>query len=253
MGFPGAYDKTDNGRQISSKLWRDFNPGAIAADPGRGFLYFEDFHREIGAYVDGTLAQNGSAGTGLTTTQNARCIGALTVDAGHTDAGDGPNYTWGGLGFTPAAGTKFAIEFRLEMDMIANMDLFFGAGTLADTAIITATVPAATDVIGLYVADDGADLNFSAINSGGTISTATDDLSGGTFVANTQIKIGFLIDGLDGVELYANGEMGSSAGFLPSAIPDSIIYPKLEVRSGATAVQPTCTVDWMRVGFLGQI
>lgn len=247
----GSYDPTDNGRQFSSKLWRHFNANAMLENPGLGFLYFDDFHREIGAYVDGTLAQNGTAGTAETTTQATRCIGALTVDAGHTDAGDGPNITWGGLGFTPAAGTVFAIEFRLEMDMIANMDLFFGAGTIDDTAIVTGATIAATDAIGIAVVDDGAGAIFTGVNSGGTVDLTTVDVA--TFVADTQIKIGFLINGIDEVEVYENGVQKATTGFAAAAIPDSKIYPKVEVRSGATAVQPTATIDWMRVGFLGLI
>lgn len=249
MGFPGSYDKTDNGRQLTSKLWRDVNPAAIAADPGRGWLHHEDFlelplDTSIYTAATVTLTQGGSAGTmALDATEDN---GVLIIDSGDTDAGDGVNLQWTAMPITPAAGKTIVCEWRMKSATIANADLFWGL-SLADTTVVT-SVPAISpsDWIGFHVLDDGAGVSFSMDD--GTQSDHTGDVH--TLVAATYFKSGFKINGTESIEVYVNGEAIDVSDVLITSLPDTLVVPTIVCQSGGAGTQPVLDVDWMRVAVL---
>ncbi len=61
MSFPGYYDAQDGGGQLSSKLWRGFNPPAMVGRPELGWFELEDFYSL--RPEDYTVTQVGGVGT----------------------------------------------------------------------------------------------------------------------------------------------------------------------------------------------
>ena len=235
MGFPGAFDKTDNGRQLTSKLWRDFNPAAIHAEPGRGWMSIDDFHTI--SDENHVLTQGGSAGTA--TLSSTLANGVLVIDAADSDDGDGANVQFFGLGATPAAGAIVAFECRMQVSTLTD-DFFVGMGGGSATAILD-TLP--TDYAGFRVIDNGADWTYG--QQDGDPDTEADVY---TAEAATYAKIGFRLNGLETTEIYVNGEEVANT-LTVASIPNLVIWPILACESAGTNV-PTLSADWMSVGYL---
>ena len=240
MGFPGKYDPTTNGRQLSSKLWRDFNPMALAGNPADGWMVIDDFHQSGGA-TDWTLT-NATAGTGALdpTEQN----GSLLIDAASTTDNQGvTSLQYLGMCATPAAGNVLAYEVRAKVNVIAKVDLFLGMAS-TDTDIL-GTLP--TDYAGFYVVDVGSGLTFGMQD--GTEETSSGDVH--TLVADTYVKLGFRLEYGKAPECYVNGEEVIT-GISSDAIPDSLLRPSYECHcgTGTPSAQPELNLDWHASGFL---
>ena len=240
MPFPGYYDAQDGNAQLSSKLWRGFNPPAMVGRPELGWFALEDFHSLRAE--DYTLTQGGSAGT-IAVNDAKGSTGVVAVASGDEDAGDGPSIQWhDGPALLPVANVTVCQEFRVQVDQIAHADYFFGMASI-DTDIL-ATLP--TDYIGFYVTDDGAGLSFGCQD--GTEETEADVH---TLVADTWFKIGWRLNGDDSVEIYVNG-IKVAHTISNAAIPDDFIYRSVQVQGGTTGVAPgpIAYMDWVAEGVL---
>jgi len=236
MGFPGKYDKTDNGRQLTSKLWRDFNPMALAGNPADGWMVLNDFHM-LPDVLSYSLTAGGAEGT--ITLDGTAANGVALLSAANTAAGDGPNIEFLGMGALPAKNAVVAFEVRIKTATITDSH-FVGMGGGSATAVID-TLP--TDYAGFWVTDGGADWTFGQQN--GSADTEVDVY---TAVANTYGKLGFRLHNGE-TEIYVNGEPYThslTAASHPSATDE--IFPILACESeGAAAIMH---VDWMAVGCL---
>ena len=240
MGFPGAYDKTDNGRQLTGRLWRDFNPMAMASDPGRGFFVMEDF-LTLPDVLSYTLTQ---ATTGAITLNDVvEAYGVALLDSGSTTTQQGANLQFHGQSITPAAGVEIAFEARwkvVDTGATANAttgEIFVGLASVNTAIIASSAVPAVTDWIGYYsVTDDGVLLGGA---DDGTVSLFTTP---GSSVEDTYLKTGFRINGLESLEFYFNGEEFTQTVALTS-IPDTFICPSFVMQSSGTT-DPIMHLDW---------
>lgn len=243
MGFPGAYDKTDNGRQLTSKLWRDFNPAAVAADPGRGWIIHEDYFR-IGTAAEDYIGTQ--ATTGTFALDPAAENGVALIDSASSTVTQGFQVQYTAINVTPAAGVTIAFETRLKVADVATGPEFYAGLGIADTTFIATSAVSATDWIGYYSITDDNILLFG-IDDG----TASLTTTPGTLVEGTYIKLGFKINGLDSIEMYVDGDEKASlaASVSMANIPDTIICPTFVCQSNGTT-DPITHIDWWRMGVL---
>ena len=241
MPFPGYYDAQDGGGQLSSKLWRGFNPAAMIGRPDLGWFELEDFYSL--RPEDYTVTQAGSAGTmALSVAEGS--TGVVAIAAGDEDDNDGANVQWhDGPGLLPVSGVTICQEVRVQVDQITHANYFFGMGTTATTTINT-TKPA--DYAGFFVTDDGSGLSFGCQD--GTEETEADVH---TLVADTWVNLGWRLNGDDSVEVYING-VPYDHSITNDAIPDGLMYPSIAVTAGTTGVSPgpIAYMDWMAHGVL---
>jgi hypothetical protein len=243
MPFPGYYDPTDSGRQPTSKLFRHFNPAAMHNNPGLGFLVYEDFLNLPGGYTL-TQASQGTFALGLAVEE----FGVALLDSGSSTDSQGPNLQFTGQAVTPAASTKIGFEARFKVvdtGATANTttgNIFVGMASI-NTAVIASSAVAVTDWIGFYsVTDDGVLLGGA---DDGTESLFTTP---GTATEDTYHKVGFLIDGLDSMEFYFDGEEFTQTVALTS-IPDTLICPSFVMQSVGTT-DPVMHLDSYCIGVL---
>ncbi len=236
--FVTRYQTADS-RGLSSKIWATCPRTAILnghLDKGWGFI--EDFTERgvIDVTYGWTLTQAGSAGTCVSTDTKG---GMITINAGHTDAGDGANLqrsTTVGEIFEAYTG-KLYYECLLYMTACATADLFIGLATI-DTTVMT-NVPA----ISAY------GIGFRSLTRDGVLLSGTYNASGTatgtglTLVASTWYKLGFVVDKDDKAEFYVDGVLVNTETTYIGGTGVNMV-PTFVCQSGGTN-QPTMNIDWV--------
>lgn len=249
MPFPGVYDKSDNGRGITSKLWRDFNPAAIINDPGAGILIHEDYHTVGTTAEDYTLVQatTGTFAIDVGTSE----FGNALLDSASGTAAQGANLQYKDQSVTAAAGRVIYFETRLKITDAsgAGAELFAGLSVI-ETAILATSAKAATEHAGFYSVTDDSILLFGICETTtADVTTAVGTMVPGTAGVGTYIRLGFRINGLDSVEIYVNGteKTAEQDTLAKTSIPDGLICPSFVCQSDGTT-DPIMHIDYYRLG-----
>jgi len=225
-------------------LWADCPLQAIRTDPTVGYEVFEDFTNNDAATMAGyTVTQAGTAGTAVIATAAG---GAMTIDAGHTDAHDGANVQKLGPCFKLAADKDLWFECQFATTYPAKLQLFAGLADVDNTLIATGDLDsgnseyigfgcetAAAGVMSFYECKATAELKDS-LGTTGTLASAT------------SIRVGFKVTGITGIDCYINGAKQTLTNVVYGGLPvTDVLTPTFVVQSDGTN-QPVLTLDWYR-------
>jgi len=227
------YDNPGNGRELSQALWANCPRESIMANPGQGKYFHDDFmDLPTGKYTV-TQATSGTFAAG--TVEG----GAAVADPGAATATQGPNIQLDSAQFKPAAGKKIYFEARIKASAITSgINFFLGLAEVDTTVIATNAVSTANHVGFSSVTADGI-LLFNSEKAGtGDTGACT------TLEADTWVKLGFLIDGVDSIKQFVDGvETGTAK--VAANIPIVELVPTLVVQAKGT--QNTVSIDYISV------
>lgn len=145
-----------------------------------------------------TVTEVGTSLQGLADAAN----GILVLTSGGTED-NGNNLQLGGTSdgettgeaFLPAVGRTIWFEASVAYDDVTQSDFLIGLSKQDTTAIDTA--------VGIFFRKDDGDALIDAVTTSAA-ATATTDLGVATMAANTFVRLGFKVSGLDKVEFYVN-------------------------------------------------
>lgn len=223
------YDNPGNGRELSQALWANCPRESIMANPGLGKYFRDDFMKFMADVYTVTQATSGTFAAG------AAEGGIATADPGAATATQGPNVQVDSAQFKPAAGKRIYFEARIKASAITSGINFFLGLAEVDTTVIAANAISTANHIGFSsVTADGVLLFNSEKAGAGDTGLCT------TLVADTWVKLGFLVDGLDSIKQYVNGVLTGTAK-VPANIPIVELVPTLVVQAKGT--QNTVSID----------
>lgn len=224
------YANSGNGRNLSLDLWKNCPREEIMTDPGRGKYFRDDFMKYMDDVYTETQATSGTFAAG------AAEGGIAVADPGAATAAQGINVQAASALFKPQANSQLWFEARFKWSGITNgLEFFLGLSDV-ETAIIASSAVASDNFIGWSSVTDDAVLLFNSEKAG------TGDTGAATTVeADTYLKLGFHVDGLNKITQYINGVKTGTAK-VTANIPIVVLCPSLVVQSGGT--QNTCSLDW---------
>lgn len=224
------YANPGNGRNLSEDLWANCPRESIMANPGIGKYFQDDFMGFMADKYTVTQATSGTFAAG------AAEGGIAVANPGAATATQGVNVQVDEAQFKPQAGSKIWMEARFKWSGITNgLEFFLGLSDV-DTAIIDTSAVASDNFAGWSSVTDDAVLLFNSEKA-----TAGDTGAATTVEADTYLKLGLLIDGVDSITQFINGVKTGTAK-VAANIPIVALCPSLVVQSGGT--QNTCSVDW---------
>lgn len=269
----------DNGRQLSRSLFGKFDDAALLTDRGAGFVFFDDFHRfpnkAVGASatdLSGEFAGvsywlSGDATAGASWAQSATVPGGVVAFTGGTADNESAAVQWDGAGVLLAATSirRLGFEARFKASSITSGMNFIG---LLDVATIAEDVPildngsdsapvSDNNLIGFFRSDaDEGNLNVVYKADGQTVQIPSGLLDYATLVADTFVKVGFLIDftadASKRVKFFKNGVENTTtyltgANLTATTFPsDAVLCPTFahkNTQASATAI--TGSLDWV--------
>ena len=231
------YDNPGNGRDLSQKLWYGAALHPIMQSPGSGFEVFDDFLANYADLADGgfvvTQATSGTFASG------AAEGGIAIADPGAITAEQGVNVQVDSAQFVPQDGSKIYFEARVKASAITSgINFFLGLAEVDTTVIASSAISTANHVGFSSVTADGI-LLFNSEKAG-----AGDTGACTTLVADTYVKLGFRIDGLDKITQYVNGvETGTAK--VTANIPIVALVPTLVCQAKGT--RNTITIDFWKI------
>lgn len=171
--------------------------------------------------------------------------GGLLLDAGATTDNQGINLQRLKTPFVPAANKSIWAEFVVTLTAttppVTRAQLFVGLAA-SDTTIIAAGAQTTNNRIGWQILDGALLVSSFTVDKAGTASTTT----GHTFVAATQVRLGFRYDGTaDTVQQYINGVATGSA-IATANVPKAAIYPSFVCQSDGTD-RPNLLIQGYRI------
>lgn len=201
------------------------------AIPSGMYIDYDDFVLTPVDAEDYALTQAASEGTwALSSLEN----GALLMSCGSTSDGKGPQMQRPSASFRPKAGRKIWFETRLCVTGLAS-DIFIGLAEI-DTTVVATSAMTTSNHIG-FSSFTGAGLLLSDSNNAAATTTTT----GYQLVTATYVTLGFIVDGLDTVKFYANGNF---VGQLATAyIPTVALSPSFVLHGTGTGT-PTMSIDY---------
>ena len=244
-----SVEGANSGRGLSYSLWakqpRDFQ------DFNVGFGFKDDFKSfglsESGGAADGSdvtvasdwLLTNATAGTAAL--DPAAKGGVLKLDSASSTNNQGAQIQYGGsvaaASFVPSANAKIYYETRIKLTDIGSTTVQFFAGlAIVEAEVIASAANATANHIG-YEAINTTALGIHSEKAGSRSSTA----SAHTIVADTYVKIGFVVDGLSKVTPYVNGEAKTA---ITTNVPIVGLTPTFVCRSSGTT-DPILHIDWV--------
>lgn len=246
--------------QLSTKLWRGLDTDLVAQGPRPNVEFFyENFFGPIEAMTSAGSNKQGQLVLATTGDVSSAGVqgGGLLIDSDSTTDNQGANFFVPGAVVTPAAGRTICFETRLSAtDIASGIQLVAGLVDADDVATqMSADALTATDFMTFY--STGATgtaglIKFSSTTA--SIAGATTVSSGiHTLTASTYVQLGFRVNGLDNVEVYADGALVDSTTIttatIPSATPLRPVFACITV--GTTT--PQTTVKWYAVGSMENV
>jgi hypothetical protein len=256
-----AYD-TAGGDGPSALLWADCPWSEMAANPGLGFQYFNDFAEGIALGtgsglttfdvgpkgITGWVSTVATQGTMATVAGGAH--GQVKLAAGTTTDDVGIQAQLTSACVDPAAGKTIWFECRAKLD--TGSDQYFMGLASVDTTLIASGALDETNPSYVGFARDvntakGALECVCAIGSGGQQANATGDCStdAGTFhnygVKLTSTAISYYVDGVL-VDTQANTTTAS--------IPTAAVCLSFVSQSESMTTKDGLTLDWVRLAQL---
>lgn len=221
-------------------VWKDCPLWEWQSDPSIGIYYHESW-QSYDATNDwtGTQATTGSAAISTT------IPGCLKMDAGATTDNQGFQIQRLKSGWIPAANKSLWFEVNLQLTAttppVTKAQLFAGLAA-SDTTIIASGAMTTNNRIGWMILDGGLLVTTFTSDKAGVATTKT----GPTLVAATNIRLGFVYDGVaDTVQQYVNGAVSQTA-VATANIPKLVMYPSFVCQSDATD-QPNLNVMELRI------
>ncbi len=231
------YDNV-NSPAIGTSLWETFPALAHLCDPSIAHVYFNDFHTATKDSESLILTQ-ATAGTGVA---GVLAGGVMTLTAGATTDGQGPQVQLAGVDFFPAAGKTLWFECRLKVSH-TSPDLFVGLAEL-DTTVFASSDMTTANHIG-FSSFTGDTILLADANKA-TVRVNTPALA--TLVADTYVKLGFVIDGVTTITWYVNG-VANATTVATASIPVLGLTPTFGIHATGTD-NASMYLDWLKVAQL---
>jgi hypothetical protein len=215
-------------------LWASCPLLAILSDPTVGYQFFDHF-MGIDKAADSWIATQATSGTA---TAGVLAGGTVALSAGAATDNQGIQLQLAGGAFVPAASKHIWFECRLRQSQLASQ--FYAGLAVIDTSLIAAGALAHTDSIGFSsVTDDGVLLANTRAASASTTSSAH------TLVADTFVRLGFVVNGVTSVTFYVNGT--ATATTHTANIPSAAVLTPSFVCQATGSGTPILSVDYVRV------
>lgn len=226
-------------------LWTDCPLLAIRADPSIGIEIFEDFTNiDAATFAGYTATQAGAAGTFAI---GATVGGIGTLNAGHTDAGDGINVQKLGPCIIPAANKDIWFECSLSATNPTKLQFFAGLAQVDNTLNPAGDLDKTnSEYIGFGI-ETGLAAVMSFYECKATAELSDSLGATGTLAAATSIRLGFKVTGITGIECYINGAKIALTNVVYGGIPvTAVMTPSFVCQSDGVS-QPVVSLDWYRV------
>lgn len=200
-------------------------------DQSLAVLYDEQWNSYDAASTTGdwTLTQATTGTAAIATT----VPGALLIDAGSTTANQGANLQRLKTPFVPAANKSIWAEWLVQLTAttppVTRAQLFIGLAE-SDTTIFASGSQTTANHIGWRINASGLLVSTFACSKASTEATRT----GHTFVAATDVKLGFRYDGAaDTITQYING-VATGTAVATASVPKVVLYPSFACLSDGT-------------------
>lgn len=154
--------------------------------------------------------------------------GVLELDSNSTTATQGAQIQRVKSAFVPVAGSKIFAEFEFKVvDTYDKIELFVGLSEI-DTTLIASSANSSANHIGWEITNDDGVLLFAG-EKAGTRGTKT----AATIAEDTWVRLGFVVDGVTGIQQYING-VATGTAIATANIPVVALYPSFTAQSGGT-------------------
>jgi hypothetical protein len=220
-----------------TSLWESFPALPFLCDPTIARVILEQFRPFVKA-TDGWVLTQATSGTAVAGTSPGK---GVTLDAGATTDGQGPQIQLAGLSVIPAAGKHIWFETRLKVSDITG-DFFFGLSE-TDTTIFAASDMTTSNHIGFSSFTGDGVLLADANKATARVHT----LAVKTLVAATYVKLGFYVSGVDSITFWVDNVKNATT-YTGTNIPIVGLTPSFGVH--ATGTQPVVDIDYLKVAQL---
>lgn len=219
---------------FTSGLWRTCPLQEYIHDPGIGVYYNEPFI-SYDATNFWTLTQATAGSAAISTT----IPGALTMNSGDTTIHHGAQIQALKCAIIPAANKTIWFEATVQAAFLTG-ELFIGLAASDTSLIASGAVNVNNHIAFTSVTGDGI-LLFDCDKAGVGATT-----TGGTLVASTNMKVGFVYDGAaDTCQGYING-VATGTAIATADIPKLVVYPSFCCQNSGTD-QETLTISGFRL------
>lgn len=193
-----------------------FFEGWNFGQPLANCVFFDDFVRFNAN--EWTITETDAAATEeLTTGENGILL--VTNTAADNDLVSMQACATAGLPFRPEVGRKLWFACKFAVSEATQVDWLVGL-------LETDTTPFTTSNGIFFTKPDGStEVNFFAINSGATSGLGSTF----TFTANTWWEVAFIVNSLNSVEIWVNGNV---VGTITTNIPTSSLRPTIAIQNG---------------------
>jgi hypothetical protein len=241
---------TAAGRGPSPLVWEDIDFNNLLTSPESGFAYFDDFLGPLDVTSgDGyTITQVSTGEIAPVTTEEG---GALVADSNSGGIPNrGINVQLANCMVLPAAGKTIAFETRVKFTNSNGAGRGQYAIGLAaiETALIASGALEDTVDKALWFRHDGEPVKQLSVCAA-RASEEDIDTNKATFIDDTYIKLGFVIDGLTSIKWYADGVLVHTSS-VTTNIPNAKMAFSFvsQLQSGSPAVG--VVIDWVRIAQL---
>ena len=249
MGASSSFDygrTSDTTRNFSPTIWNQVDVSQLRAGID-GYLIEDDFFDyastkwQVTQATSGTMALSNLEG------------GTVILDSGATTSTQGPNVQYGGTNtgasiVAPASGLLL-YEARLKITTAMSTGPNFFAGLSEyNTAIIASSALATSKSYAGFssVTADGVLLGCSGDGTNAATSVVPYGSNTGlTLVADTYIKLGFVIKNRSTMTMFVNGQ--KSANTITTYLPTTAKMRLSFVCQSRGTLQPTMDIDRVRV------
>lgn len=246
----GGFATVDMQKGPSPAIWDACPLLELMFDPGKGFLYWNDFLGEIDV----------TSGDGWTLTQvtNGIVNGVATIEGGavifdsngNATADDGIEAQLTNCMVKSAAGITIYYEARVKIKDTGDDQYYIGLAGVDTSLMAAGVVDDVVDKCGWF-RDSGAspaDDKLSTIIS----RTSTEDESAdkATVADDTWVKLGFVINGLTDVKFYVDGVLVQT-NTTTASIPNAVMCLSFVSKIEQTSADSELTVDWVRLAQIG--
>jgi hypothetical protein len=204
-------------------------------DPEIGHHYFNDFHDLVKA-TDNWISTQATAGTNVAGTLAG---GVLTMNAGATTDGQGPQLQLAGIDFLPAANKDLWFEVKVKNSFTTG-DMFFGLAEIDTTLVASSDATTANHIGFSSFTGDGIFLRDA-----NKASTRVNTGALHTLVADTYVRLGFKVTGVTSIQFYVNG-VATGSTVATASIPIVGLTPSFTVHATGTN-QDVVDIDWVKI------
>lgn len=245
--FDPARSSADTTRNLSPAIWNQVDVGALRSGID-GYLIEDDFFDyastkwQVTQATSGTMALSNNEG------------GTALLDSGATTSTQGPNVQYGGTNtgasiVAPSNGLLlYEVRCKVTTAMSTAPNLFIGLSEYNTAIIATSALATSKTYAGFSsVTADGVILGCSGDGTNAATSVVPYGTSTGlTLVADTYIKLGFVIKNRATMTMYVNGQKSGNTitTYLPTTSKMRISF----VCQSRGTLQPILEVDRFRVG-----